>query len=525
MYQSVWGAAALRVWLPSALIVCSFSSALAQSVAAPWAAGDIGNPALSGSAAHSGDVFIVEAAGQDIWGEADQFHFVYQKVAGNIDVLARVASLGDTHMWAKAGVMIRESLAADSRHVMMGATAGAGYAFQRRPEPGAGSLHTSGGAGAAPGWVRLVRNGNLFEALWSGDGSNWTRIGADWVGMGSTVYVGLAVTSHNPFTATTGVIDTVRLSADGGTGGTGPALDADPAEKAAPAFSPLPPAHHSADVGEPEVRGDVAFASGSYTISAGGRDIWDTSDQFHFVYQAVGGNVDVVARVASLGAADQWAKAGVMIRESLAPDSRHVMMSATAGSGYAFQRRPEPGAQSLHASGGDGAAPGWVRLVRNGNLFEAYRSANGSTWSRIGADSVPMEDTVYVGLAVTSHNRFRATTAVIDSFLVSAGSAADAAGAPLGSTAPRLVVFGASADHATNVTGYLFEVFASGADPWTAAPLAASTLGKPSPDANHEITVDRAAFFSALASGDYVATVTAVGPNGRTRSGSVSFVR
>jgi len=83
-------------------------------------------------------------------------------------------------------------------------------------------------------------------------------------------------------------------------------------------------------------------------------------------------------------------------------------------------------------------------------------------------------------------------------------------------------VFGASADHGTNVTSYVFEVFAAGADPWTATPLAASNLGKPSPAWNNEIMVDRAAFFSELAGGDYVATVTAVGPNGRTRSGSVS---
>ncbi|MBA3641952.1 MAG: hypothetical protein H0W53_22370, partial [Acidobacteria bacterium] len=98
---------------------------------------------------------------------------------------------------------------------------------------------------------------------------------------------------------------------------------------------------------------------------------------------------------------------------------------------------------------------------------------------------------------------------------------------PASTSAPRLVVFGASADHATNVTGYLFEVFAAGADPWTATPVAASNLGKPSPDSNNEITVDRAAFFSELAGGDYVATVTAVGPNGLTRSGgvSVSFER
>jgi hypothetical protein len=55
--------------------------------------------------------------------------------------------------------------------------------------------------------------------------------------------------------------------------------------------------------------------------------------------------------------------------------------------------------------------------------------------------------------------------------------------------------------------------------------VATSDLGKPAPAANNDITVDRATFFSGLAPGNYVATVTAAGPGGRTRSASVTFTR
>jgi len=92
-------------------------------------------------------------------------------------------------------------------------------------------------------------------------------------------------------------------------------------------------------------------------------------------------------------------------------------------------------------------------------------------------------------------------------------------------TAPRLVAFTASADHATNVTSYFFEVFAASANPATAVAIVSSDLGKPTPDSTNTITVDRSALLSALAVGNYVATVTAVGPGGRTRSASVSFTR
>ena len=46
--------------------------------------------------------------------------------------------------------------------------------------------------------------------------------------------------------------------------------------------------------------------------------------------------------------------------------------------------------------------PGWIRLVRTGTLFEAFRSATARTGSKIGSDSVIIGDTVYVGIAVAS---------------------------------------------------------------------------------------------------------------------------
>ena len=79
---------------------------------------------------------------------------------------------------------------------------------------------------------------------------------------------------------------------------------------------------------------------------------------------------------------------------------------------------------------------------------------------------------------------------------------------------PRQVVFTASTDHDDNVTSYLFEVFAGGADPESSTPVASSNLGKPTPAADRDITVDRASFFNALAPGNYTATVTAIGPGG-----------
>jgi hypothetical protein len=93
------------------------------------------------------------------------------------------------------------------------------------------------------------------------------------------------------------------------------------------------------------------------------------------------------------------------------------------------------------------------------------------------------------------------------------------------STTPSKVVFQASADHATLVTSYRLDVFANGAKPGSSAPVASSNLGKPTPDANKIITVDRTTFFSALAHATYLATVSAVGSGGESRSPAISFTR
>ena len=86
------------------------------------------------------------------------------------------------------------------------------------------------------------------------------------------------------------------------------------------------------------------------------------------------------------------------------------------------------------------------------------------------------------------------------------------------------VAFTASTDHDI-VTSYLLEVFASGADVNTSSPIASTDLGKPTPDANQQITVDKTSFFGALSPGNYVVTVSAIASEGRGRSAPVSFTR
>jgi hypothetical protein len=188
------------------------SAPLPQHLPAGLRDGDVGAVGLPGSAAYAGATFSVVASGADIWGTADAFHDVYQSLAGDGTIIARVDSLGDTDPWAKAGVMIRETMDPSSPFVDMLVTPGNGTALQDRAGFGAQCATTAGPVATAPYWVELVRTGSVFTGAVSADGVNWTVVGSVFVGMSTDVYVGLAVTAHNKATLTTATFDQVAIT-------------------------------------------------------------------------------------------------------------------------------------------------------------------------------------------------------------------------------------------------------------------------------------------------------------------------
>lgn len=177
----------------------------------PWEHTDIGNVGLPGDGTFADGVFSVTGSGSDIWGAADGGHFTYLTMTGDGQITARVSSIQDTHPWAKAGVMFRETLVSNSPHAFMLISSANGAAFQRRTTTGGSSSNTGGPAVSTPYWVRLVRSGDSFTGLVSSNGINWTQVGSATVSMAATVHVGLAVTAHNNATLNTSTFDNVLV--------------------------------------------------------------------------------------------------------------------------------------------------------------------------------------------------------------------------------------------------------------------------------------------------------------------------
>lgn len=462
-------------------------SVAGSALPAPWASRDIGNVGLSGSAGYLNGTFSLSGAGADIWNTLDSFRYLYQPLTGDGQIIAHVTSQQKTNDWAKSGVMIRESLASNSRHALMALTPGNGAVFQRRLTTGGSSINTFGPVVNAPYWVKLTRNGNKISGYIASNGVNWVFVGSETINMASTVYVGLAVTGYsrilgtanmdqvstksepsvNPPTvnintpstgATFAAPASIAISATA-TPGSGAmvnrvdfyagttlvgstsvspysfnwsnvpagqyslkAVVIDSLNRSATsvpvgitvADSELPSPWATLDIGLVGLAGSIAYQNGIFTVNGSGADIWGTSDAFRFVYKPLTGDGQIIARVAAQQNTNIWAKGGLMIRENLKANSRHALMALAPGIGAAFQRRLATGGISVNTTGSRVFAPYWVKLVRSGNIFSGYVSANGVSWTLVGSDTINMVNTVYVGLAVTSHNKAALCSVLFD---------------------------------------------------------------------------------------------------------------
>jgi len=153
-------------------------------------------------------------------------------------------------------------------------------------------------------------------------------------------------------------------------------------------------------------------------MGANSDDVWGTSDNFTFAYKQLSSDGTIVAKIHSVDNTSAWAKAGLMIRESLDPASSYAFMFTTPDGRRAFQDRPGTAASAVSAHSATGAVtlPYWVKLERKGNLLTAYHSSDGTNWiqqpddENTGADASANPQTIFmtgnvcVGLALASNN-------------------------------------------------------------------------------------------------------------------------
>ena len=492
-----------RVWIGRvvtclALISAMASHAGAQALPVPWVSADIGSPDVAGAASVSGGTFTVTGGGTDIWSTSDQFQFMYQPVDGDLEIVARVASIEQMHQWSKAGVMIRSALTAGSSHAFMLGSAAKGWAFQRRLVAGGSSVNTPGSFANPPGWVKLVRSGDTFRGYESIDGSTWVLVGTETIQMAPTVYVGLAVTSHNSQRAARATFTNVTVAP------TQPANQPPTVTLIGPASGTTYTA--PATVTFQATAGDTDGTISRVDFYAGAQLILsDTTSPYGATWNNVpAGTYDLTAVATDNGgAATTSSTARVTIN---APTNQPPTVSITSPTNGASYTAPATVTINANATDADGTVTR-VDFYRGSTLIGSDTTSPYSvSWSNVAAGS-------YVLTAVAFDNGGASTTSAAVSVTVSSTA-----------LVPTKVAFTPSADHATGVTSYSVALRRA-TDPVTATPVATKDLGKPAP-VNNEITVDISDIVDPLSAGSYYAVVTAIGAGGSSQSTpSGSFTR
>jgi hypothetical protein len=356
--------------------------------------GDVGTPGEVHLAPNT--EWNVSGAGSDIWGTADSFFFVYQPFRDG-SISNTFLSEDFTDRFAKAGLMIRQSLDPGSPEVIVDVKPDGGIEFMTRAAQGGPTTFIA--AASVPVFrgvngsievnasLMLTRSGNTVTGAYC-PSNTCIELGSVPFPAGEAL-VGEAVTSHD-----TSTLNHVFS-------GSGPTV-----------FS-VPFGWQALDVGAVGTPGHSTYedATGTFFVSGAGSDIWGSADSFSAVRKS--DTVELTARVVSEQDTDPFAKAGLIMGD-FAANARRVILDVKPDGGLEFMARPNDGGSMLFIAGASASFPVWLKLTLNGDVYTGEMSADGATWTTVGSVTMPMPSTFVTGLAVTSHDPATLNTAQFD---------------------------------------------------------------------------------------------------------------
>jgi hypothetical protein len=350
--------------------------------------------ALCGGLTHGDSASILPGKGDGTFGHPTTFTLDSQRApAGTVPLANTVLSLNTSDMNGDR----QTDLIVSHGRVLVNLAPRA----NRRPKAFAGEDQFS-----------LSGSVNLFGG---GEDPDGHLLSFSWVHSG-----GLPV-SGAPVTCAEGLApgaQTFTLTADDGQGG----RDSDDMLFTYASDEGLPVEWASGDIGQVGAAGSAYYGSGIYTVTGAGSNVGGSADGFYFANTTVTGNFDLVARLVSVQDVNRRVKAGVMIRETLAPGSRHAFAVATPRTerGLAFQRRVTTDGATTRTAGPAWNPPAWLKLSRRGDKITAfYRKDAGDAWTTLAAQTYKrLPATLFAGLAVSSHVDGKLATATFESVSV-----------------------------------------------------------------------------------------------------------
>ena len=216
----------------AALAIAGLTLCATTASAQNWIDTDLGGPTLAGSTTTNNDgTLTIVGGGNDIWNGTSQCHYRYAWASGSTwDIICQVQSFTGPDAWSKVELMVDNANPAagpqgnDPFIAIMGTQPsgqnGGVNQFgndQMRTVTGGNSDWVQVGTTPTPqypnAWMKIHRNGSIFQLYYSYDGTTWTNyVNLDTSNTGSLgggssttfsgawpnlVCVGIAITAHN----------------------------------------------------------------------------------------------------------------------------------------------------------------------------------------------------------------------------------------------------------------------------------------------------------------------------------------
>jgi outer membrane protein assembly factor BamB len=401
---------------------------------------DIHGPA-KGTESYSNGTLTVTAAGTGIKGTGDQFRFISQNVTGDAQTSAQIVSASPlSGVLSQAGLLVRQSNAVQSPFY--------GVIFQPDDSPPDLKVEYRSTWGKNPAvlatypvttpvTVMIQRQGNLFSAGVSADGTSYTLI------PGSTADVDLPATTMQGLAVASGSSSTTSTATFGNLGIGVPVTTT--MAPAAPA-DPCPTGWTCADLGNPTPAGDTTGSSGMLTLKGTGTGFAGGSDSAHYVYQTVTGNESISALVTTASGAAAKTQDGLMMRASIAPTAPMYSVYLNPGGSATIKWRPNDGIGYNHTIPiTTSTSPAYLEIVRwqdgnasqAGTYFSTLTSADGVNWTPVLGSSVLINmgtGSYLAGLAATTGTTGATTSATFANATVAAVTTAPQSACPTGFT-------------------------------------------------------------------------------------------
>ena len=368
--------------LPLAALIWAGVSLFLHAAEPPgWLAENVGVPPIAGT------VDYTEATGQTavtgrnhtIDNTSDKFQFIHQPLVGDGEITTRVASLTNPSSSPHAGLMLRTSLAANSQFVELFTTSSNGVSFRYRESAGASVTNNSRVDQTNPVWLKLARMGQRITAYISTDGVVWSSRGSiPAMSLPETLHAGLSVTSNDTQGGGVATYDNLSLHATG-----------------------LPPAEANVTLIGTTAGTVSELTTDSFLLSSNGGILGGSTPGFLFFNIPFSGDGEIKARIRNLAALGPNSNVGLMVRDSLTPDSLYASV-ALSTTGLKRQHIDTIGGNPTYYSGP--ATPAvWLKLARNGVLFSASSSPDGVAWTPLGKPfAVPLGPQVLFGLTLVA---------------------------------------------------------------------------------------------------------------------------